>query len=70
MPHITVLVRKWGNSLGILLPRELVEETGVSDQDMVDVTVVRKKKTSGFGLCRGAGPFVEEEDGHPELSGD
>jgi predicted acetyltransferase len=70
MPHITVQVRKWGNSLGLILPREVVEEAAVSDRDLVDISIVKKKKTSGFGMCRGAGPFVEEEDAHTDIVGD
>ena len=70
MPHVTVPVRKWGNSLGIVLPKKLVEEAEVAENDLVDVTIVKKKKTSGFGLCRGTGPFKEEEDTHTDLTGD
>jgi len=70
MTHITVPVRKWGNSLGILIPREVVEEAEVGDRDLVDVSIVKKKKTSGFGICRGAGPFIEEEEPHTDLTGD
>jgi hypothetical protein len=70
MVHITVPVRKWGNSLGIVIPRDAVGEAEVGDRDLVDVSIVKKKKTSGFGICRGAGPFVEEEEPHADLTGD
>jgi len=30
----------------------------------------KKKKTSGFGLCKGAGPFVEDKESHADILGD
>jgi hypothetical protein len=66
--HVTVSVRKWGNSLGILLPKEVVEETDVCEEDIVDIHIVKKKKISGFGLLKGASPFIEEEDSHTDIA--
>ena len=68
MAHITVPVRKWGNSLGILLPKEVVDETEVSEDDIVDIHIIKKKKASGFSLCKGASPFIENDDVHTDIS--
>ena len=68
MAHVEVRVRKWGNSLGIIIPKEVAEELEISESDLVDASIAKKKKTSGFGLCRGTSPFVEEEETHPELA--
>jgi hypothetical protein len=68
MTHVTVSVKKWGNSLGILLPKEIVEETDVSEEDIVDIHIVKKKKATGFGLCRGASPFIEDDDSHADIA--
>ena len=32
-------IRKWGNSLGLRIPRSLAAETGVEDGSTVDLTV-------------------------------
>ena len=39
----TVVVRKWGNSLGITLPRELVEGQNIKEGDILSLPVVIKK---------------------------
>jgi hypothetical protein len=39
----TAVVRKWGNSLGITLPRELVEEQRIKEGDVLALPVVIKK---------------------------
>lgn len=68
MIHVTVPVRKWGNSLGILLPKEVVDEIDVSEEDFVDIHMVKKKKVTGFGLCKGGSPFIEEDDSHADIA--
>lgn len=40
---ITVVVRKWGNSLGITLPKELVEAQNIKKGDTLSLPVVIKK---------------------------
>ncbi len=39
----TVVVRKWGNSLGITLPKELVEGQNIKEGDKLVLPVVIKK---------------------------
>ena len=39
----TVVVRKWGNSLGITLPKELVEGQNIKEGDVLSLPVVIKK---------------------------
>ncbi len=39
----TIVVRKWGNSLGITLPRELVEGQNIKEGDKIVLPVVIKK---------------------------
>ena len=36
------LVRKWGNSLGVILPKELVEERHLREKDKILVEVVKE----------------------------
>ena len=37
-----MLVSKWGNSLGVRLPKALVEELGLKEGDELDVIAARK----------------------------
>lgn len=62
MPPLSLPVRRVGNSLGVLLPKKLVEELDLREGTVVDLRITRKKKVSGLGIARGAGPFVEKLD--------
>ena len=39
----SVTVRKWGNSLGITLPKELVESQNIKEGDKISLPIVIKK---------------------------
>ena len=41
-----VNVRKWGNSMGIVLPKELVEEKGIKEDDKVLIELAKKADLS------------------------
>lgn len=45
--HMTrVIVRRMGNSIGLVLPKELVKEKGLKEGDEVDVDVVKARSVS------------------------
>jgi antitoxin component of MazEF toxin-antitoxin module len=37
-----VTVRKWGNSLGVVLPKEFVEDTHIKENNHVIISLVKK----------------------------
>ena len=39
----SVTVRKWGNSLGVTLPKELVESQNIKEGDKISLPIVIKK---------------------------
>ena len=39
----TAIVQKWGNSLGIKLPKELVEKQQIKEGDKISLPIVIKK---------------------------
>ena len=59
----TVTIIQIGDELGFRLPQRMVREYGLKEGDLVTITI-EFRKTSGFGMCRGAGPFDGERDGH------
>lgn len=59
-------VKKWGNSLGIIIPKKIVEKLGLSEEDIADIDIEKKERISGFGLCKGAPPYKEEKEIHEE----
>src|SRR5271157_2380654 len=49
-------VKCWGNSLGVVLPKTLVEEEGLKEGEEVEITV---RKVSDVRRLRGKYPFKE-----------
>ena len=62
-----VELKEWGNSVGVILPAERLKELGLHKGDKVDIEFIAKRKTDGFGICRGAKPFEEEKEPHKDL---
>jgi len=50
---IEVMTRKWGNSIGIILPKDLVEKQNLKENEMIVVNVVKKVDFSDvFGMIK------------------
>jgi antitoxin component of MazEF toxin-antitoxin module len=56
-----VRIKQWGNSKGIVLPAEIVAKNDLKTGDAVELVLVKKKNISGFGIAKGAKPFVRED---------
>jgi len=57
-------VKRWGNSLGVVLPKTLVEEEGLREGEEVEVTV---RKTSDVSSLRGKYPFKDLQHEKDEM---
>ena len=55
-------VKKWGNSLCIVIPTQAVKNMKIKEEDRIVVDILTKKRINGFGVFKGAKPFVREED--------
>lgn len=67
MCHATVELKKWGNSLGIIIPKDKIAELGLLEKDIIDIDILKKEKVSGFGIAKGKKPFVREDSEHEDL---
>ena len=59
-----VMVRKWGNSLGVILPREVVEQEHLRESQKVRLQVVKVADfRHAFGALKGkiSGQQVKDE---------
>ena len=45
MAECEVVARKWGHSLGVTLPKEFVEQTGIKENEKLKIFVVRESMT-------------------------
>lgn len=48
------ITRKWGNSLGIILPKEVVEKENIKENEKIRVFIFKKKDTlkKTFGMLK------------------
>ncbi|MBI2078620.1 MAG: AbrB/MazE/SpoVT family DNA-binding domain-containing protein [Euryarchaeota archaeon] len=55
MEEATVEVRRWGNSLGVIIPAEAARREGIGPKDevLIRVTKVRRPAAGSFGSLRG-----------------
>ncbi len=51
--------RKIGGSLVVTIPRDIVDEEGLTENQSVKIEIQKFPK-SGFGLFKGIGPFSKE----------
>ena len=67
MCHATVELKKWGNSLGIIIPKDKIDELSLSEHDIIDIDIMKKEKISGFGIAKGKIPFTRDHAEHEDL---
>ncbi len=54
MIECQTIARKWGNSLGVILPRELIEKEDIKENEKIKIIILKQeplKKT--FGIFKG-----------------
>ncbi len=57
-------IKCWGNSLGVILPKTLVDEEGLKEGEEVEVTV---RKVSDVRSLRGKFPFKDLQQQKEEM---
>ena len=66
MCHATVELKKWGNSLGIVIPKDKIDELSLSEHDLIDIDIMKKEKISGFGIAKARAPFERDYTEHED----
>lgn len=49
------ITRKWGNSLGVTLPKELIEGENIQEHEKIKLLVIKENQTlkNTFGMVKG-----------------
>ena len=57
-------VRKVGTSLGVLIPKEVIEEEKIKEGQEIELNLMKKRKLEEiekmFGIAKGAKPFERD----------
>lgn len=67
MVHAVATVRRWGNSLGIIIPKQTARKLSLEEGEAVDIDILPKKRIDAFGMFKGARPFEEEKEPHEKF---
>jgi len=57
-----VKVKEWGNSLGIIIPKDIAKHINLHKGETVKIEIIKSKRIDGFGMWRGVGSFKREKD--------
>ena len=60
-------IKQWGNSLGIIIPKEVIRNEGLGAGDIIKIEIVKERKIDGFGMLKGAPSFVRDHDDREEF---
>ncbi|MCB9359097.1 AbrB/MazE/SpoVT family DNA-binding domain-containing protein [Candidatus Woesearchaeota archaeon] len=63
---IEAKLKQWGNSFGIVIPKEIIKENQFDTGDTIKVEIMRRRM-DGFGMFPELGKFEEEDLVHEEL---
>lgn len=55
-------VKKWGNSLGVVIPTKTAKKLNLGEGQKVCLDITLRGKLSGFGIARGAKSFARENE--------
>jgi len=61
MTRAVIRAKRIGGSIMVRLPKEVVVQEDIHEEDMVEVDV-RKARKSWFGATPGIGPFTHEDE--------
>lgn len=65
--EVLARTRKLGGSIIVTIPKEIVKEQGIQEDELIEIQV-KKRKKDYFGALKGIGSFTKEDElkGHFE----
>ena len=64
MVHAVLKTKKWGNSIGMIVPREVASQVDLKPGEEVNADLVKKDRVDFFGKYKGIGHFVRDHNDH------
>ena len=60
-------IKRWGNSLALIIPKEITKREELTEGDMVKVEISKEKRVDAFGILKGAPRFSKEDEGDSDF---
>ena len=64
MAHVITEAKRWGNSIGLIVPKKIVETLNLKPGEKIDIEIIKKERVDFFGIAKGLKPFAREHDDH------
>lgn len=60
-------IKRWGNSLALVIPKEIAKHEELGVGDVVKVDISKEKRIDAFGILKGAPRFGKEDEGDSDF---
>lgn len=60
-------IKRWGNSLALVIPKEITKHEELNAGDIVKVDISKEKRIDAFGILKGAPRFSKEDEGDSDF---
>ena len=60
-------IKKWGNSLALIIPKEMARLEDLDEGDIVKLELSKEKRVDGFGMFKNAPPFSRKDKGDSDF---
>lgn len=67
MPMAETKIKRWGNSLALIIPKDIAKLEELNEGDVVKVDISKEKRIDAFGMFRGAPSFSKEDEGDSDF---
>lgn len=67
MTMVEAKVKQWGNSLGLIISKDIVKVENIKVGDTVKVDILKEKRMDGFGIFKAIPSFKEDKEEHSEF---
>ena len=67
MSMAEVKVKEWGNSIGVIIPKDIAEHEGIHKGDTLKIDIIKAKRMDFFGIYKGYPKYKKEEESHEEF---
>jgi len=67
MPMAETKIKRWGNSLALIIPKNIAKREELNEGDVVKVDISKEKRVDAFGMLKGVPSFSREDEGDSDF---